>query len=646
MKIFTFFTLLCCIALANSLQAQNRVTKAKELYNAYAYEDAAKIYDKYIENTAVEKIDEEILFQAANTHLKLRHFEKANKYYGILKQKAVIFPDEELLNYVKVLRATENYSLSDSLYLAHLKSKSDVKGIERYLDQLNTFKVLRESDNGFKIFNLSINSPYSDFSTSVYNNKIVYSSSSNTEANKNTYRWTGQPYLSLYIADANTEGQLVKPTLFSSELTSKYHEASVVFLNDSLGFLTSSKLEKGKLNLDNNRTNRFSIYRIFKSGGKWVKGGEIFPTSPETSMGHPSVTPNKKYLFFSSDMPGGYGGADIYYAAIDLNGIIARPVNAGPVVNTSFDEMFPFVNGESLFFASDGHVGFGGLDIFESALDIDGKQFKEPVNMGLPVNSNFDDFAYIVDEAYKGYFSSNRNGGKGDDDIYYFIGHPKKCEQVVTGRVIDKLSKIPIYEATVTFYGEDNTVITKTYTNENGFFSGIVPCELKLQIVAHKPTYVDGIRELQSGIINGGYIENVNFELSKIEDVIEKRKDGQEQIKINPIYFEYDKYDITPQAETELTKVLEAFKLFPNLVIKIESHTDSRGSKKYNAALSQKRAESTYNYLISKGISTEKIQSYVGRGEEVLVNNCKDGIACSEEDHAKNRRTEFIIIVR
>jgi outer membrane protein OmpA-like peptidoglycan-associated protein len=259
------------------------------------------------------------------------------------------------------------------------------------------------------------------------------------------------------------------------------------------------------------------------------------------------------------------------------------------------------------------------------------------------VNSNKDDFSFIMDPKGKyGYFSSNRDTGKGDDDIYYYTKKEAECNQTVTGKVINTKSKLAIDEVSIKVLDSFGDLKFEYFTDANGKFEFLLPCIGNYKLVASKPNFSTQEKEIKIGD-KDGEIVTVDFELAKLDDYVVK-DNGNEKIDINPIFFNYDKWDITPQAAVELDKVVYVMTNFPKVKIRIESHTDSRGKDLYNLKLSDNRAKSTQTYILSKGISADRIESAVGFGETRLRNKCKNGVKCSEEEHFVNRRSDFIVI--
>jgi outer membrane protein OmpA-like peptidoglycan-associated protein len=388
---------------------------------------------------------------------------------------------------------------------------------------------------------------------------------------------------------------------------------------------------------------RLKIYRAKKIDSVWSEIEELPFNSDTYSVAHPALSPDGKTLFFASDMPGTYGFSDIFKVAINEDGTFSTPENLGPEVNTEARETFPFIDSEGvLYFASDGQPGLGGLDLFGVPTDRLGKNTKV-LNLGSPVNSPMDDFTYIIDgETRRGYFSSNREGGLGGDDIYGFIENERlnfDCIQEINGTVRDKVTNEILAGATVRVIDETNSEVISTLTDTEGKYQLTINCDEGNFIRGSRQGYVPSEVFLSP---SDGNPQVVDLYLDPESLSAGFGSDLAKLLQLSTIYFDFDKYAIRPDAELELQKVIAALEKYPSLKIKANSHTDSRGPDAYNLYLSQKRAEATMNYMISKGISADRLQAE-GYGETQLVNACDDGVRCSDADHEKNRRSEFII---
>lgn len=622
---------------------QQKLNLADKFFNEMAYVDAVKLYEEYAQNNSDLSI--ETITNIADSYYYLNDTRNALTWYQKLYDlQGQSLSDLYILRYTQSLRGARDYDKANSITKEFLRKKSDNSEIKHFMNNQIRLDSLSKSEPQYQISNLDVNTPNSDFGAAFYGNKLVYSSTKSVgDVNKKIYSWNQQPFLSMFVADRSLSNEsLINEQPFLNELASKYHDATITFSKDLKTFYyTTNTLKGNKLKNDRKGTNNFQIIKAQLDNDKMSKSESMFFNSLNYSVGHPSLSSDGKLFFFVSDMPGGYGETDIYMAEVYPDGTMNSPVNLGPKINTIGREMFPFYNDGVLYFSSEGHYGFGGLDVFESKY-VD-KKFSEPKNLGEPINSNRDDFSFITDPEFKyGYFSSNRAGGKGDDDIYFFRKKEPACMQTVMGRVLNTKSKIAIEGVSVKLYDSFNEFKFEVISNDKGEYEMKVPCKGSYKLFATKPNYSSQEKEITLGDKNGEVVK-IDFELGSLEDYVVK-DNGNEKIDINPIFFNYDKWDITSQAATELDRVVFVMTSFPKVKIRIESHTDSRGKDLYNLKLSDNRAKSTQTYILSKGISPDRIESAVGFGETRLKNKCKNGVKCTEEEHFVNRRSDFIII--
>ena len=506
-----------------------------------------------------------------------------------------------------------------------------------------------QNEDRYTIKNINANDKYSNFGTSYYGpNQIVFASPQKRSfVIQKNWKPNGQPFLDLFIGDMTASGEIENVKKLSKTLNSKWHEADVVFSKDgNTVYFTRSNYFNGKYGKDKNGVNNLKLFKAsVNAKGKWNNIESVHFNSDEYSVGHPALSSDGRTLYFISDMPGTLGKTDVFKAAVSNDGTLGAPINLGDKINTIGREMFPFIgNDDVLYFASDSlEGGLGGLDIYRSDLATG----SSPENVGTPLNSPNDDFAYIYNEKKKsGYFSSNRLGGKGDDDIYYFTDNKviaKKCEQTVTGTVLDRDTREKIPYALVEVFGK-GTTLKEIQTPSSAKFSFHADCNSTYEIVGIKEGYES----------HSVFFDTTEDPAVKLLLNIDLEKRGQQKqdfvvtpertiININPIYFNFDKWDIRPDAKYELDKVVAIMQQYPQLMIEGTSHTDSRGKDLYNQQLSQKRAESTVKYIVNRGISSHRIYA-TGYGENRLVNECSKGVKCNNEQHQLNRRTEFVVL--
>jgi outer membrane protein OmpA-like peptidoglycan-associated protein/tetratricopeptide (TPR) repeat protein len=640
-NIFTL-SLLLCFTIGFS---QSTLKKADKLFKELAYMDAAKAYDEYLENEKKPSI--QTLKHAGDAYYHVDDNRNALKWYQKLYDiQGNTMNDDYFLKYIQSMKGVMDYDKADKLTREYLTKKGDKNQIERYLHQFKYNDSLSKTKPLYALKNLDVNTSKSEFGTAFYGTQIIFASTKDTtKLSTNLYTWNNQPFLNLYVGERNVnDGNIYNDNVFLKNVMTKYHEATATFSADlKTIYYTTNIVVNKKLTLDESRTNNFHIIKGQIEDGKLIKPESVFFNSKNYSNGHPSLSEDGRWLFFASDMPGGFGETDLYVVQIAEDGTMGTPQNLGPTINTIGNELFPYFKNGILYFSSDGHYGWGDLDVYQSTF-LGKMKFTTPKNLGSPVNSNKDDFAYIVDSSDTfGYVSSNRALGKGDDDIYYFTKTKPECNQTISGKVTNVKSKAIIADATITVYDVFGEVILTTKTNTDGTYSFIAPCNTKVKIVASKLNHSKEEKQVETKKVDKDEIKDINFELSNYDDLIVKEK-GQEKIAINPIFFEYDKSNITPQAVIELDKVVFVMEKFPNVKIKIESHTDSRGKDSYNRKLSDDRAKSTQTYILSKGIDASRVESAIGFGESRITNKCSNGVKCTEDEHFKNRRSDFIVI--
>ena len=502
-------------------------------------------------------------------------------------------------------------------------------------------------ENSVNLHNLKANTEVSDFGISFYgSDEVVFASSRRKRSiDKRIWQPNKQPYLELFKAKISKDGELLDIVKFSDVINTKYHESNPVFTKDlkTVYFNRNNYLNK-KFKKDSKGRNLIQLYKAEVGvNGEWTNIQAMPFNSDEYQTGHPSLNAAEDKLYFISDMPGTLGRTDIFVVDINEDGTYGDPINLGPNVNTEKREMFPFLhNNEVLYYASDGFEDtLGGLDIYSISVE-DSLNENGRIHLESPFNSDKDDFALVIRSEDEGYFSSNRSGGKGDDDIYYFNGYEApsfRCEQLVRGVVRNKETRAPLAEATVKLFNEGMNVLEVYVTNERGEFVFNIQCETSYNTTAEKAAFEPSGKTFVAGKIKNEIVE-IEITLTPSEFIA---KDTKLLVNIGPIYFDLDSDKIRDDAARELDKVLKIMLKYPELRIDLGSHTDSRAPDKYNLELSERRAKSTMTWLIEKGISSERL-SGKGYGETELVNKCANGVKCSDIEHQKNRRTEFRIV--
>ncbi|MEJ1221479.1 OmpA family protein [Sediminicola sp. 1XM1-17] len=636
----------------DSPNATRLIQKADEYFNKMWYAEAAELYEEALKKDP-KNYSFTVLEKAGDAYYYNTDMPKAYYWYNVLYERYEkdMTPDQ-LFKYAHTLKGTGKYGRSKRLMRLYDQEmgKSKPNNTRTALHTEKKEAVLdnilsKEQDFGIK--NLAINTKYSEFSPMFHNkDEIVFASAKDSSfLQTRRYKWNNQPYLDLYVSKINQESQDLKSAIkFSKKINTKYHEASVTFAPDNLTMYFTRNNYGKKLKRAENGDNNLKIYRSVKIDGEWTEAEELPFNSDEYSTGHPALSPDGTKLYFVSDMPGSIGQTDIFVVDVLENGQYSAPKNLGPGINTEQKEMFPFINDKKLYFASNGHVGLGGLDVYEVAYDEEG--FKEVVNMGQPINSNKDDFSYIVNEDnQKGYFASNRKGGKGDDDIYSFerllVEEIVPNQNAIAGVVTELVTGDIMPQSLVTLLDENNIKLKEMVTGDDGsFLFEDLEGKTKYTIKVSQDTYFDQEQQVTT---KDNELINIDISIKKLKDLI-AIENGIRKLKTDMIYFDFDKFNIRSDASLELDKVVNVMNEYPEMVIKIESHTDSRGNDVYNKYLSDRRAKSTRDYIISKGIDAARIESAIGYGEEQLINECKNGVRCSGTKHELNRRSEIIIV--
>ncbi|WP_350292013.1 OmpA family protein [uncultured Croceitalea sp.] len=636
----TILIFLSCLLLIG----QDKMKSADKSFFNLHYVKAAKQYEALLNKGNESK---ELLQRVGDAYYYNTDMENAVQWYGQLFSKYENSLDPKyVFRYIHALQGVGNNRLAKGLMKIYpsIHNTAEFK-VEQLQDNDAKLDAILAQQPQFYISNLSINTVFADFGTAFYKDKIVFASSRDSmNLHTRLYEWNQQPYLDFFMGDTISLGDdLVEVNSFSNIINTKYHEGIAAFIPEgNVMYFTRNNYTDKTLERDDDGMNHLKLYKSKLQGGEWTKPEEVAFNSKNYSVGQPALSPDGKHLYFVSDMPGSIGETDIFVIEILKDGSYSQPKNLGPTINTSGREMFPFITEEKIYFASDGHLGLGGLDIFESSYD---NGFSAPINLGKPVNSNKDDFAYTVNEATrKGYFSSNRDNGKGDDDIYSFTRLAQKCEQYVKGTVVRKANAIPVSDVIVNLV-LDKTIIATTTTDPYGAFSftEILECELVYELQISKTGFYSDKKAFTT-TDEADFINMVPLEMKKERNKLIVEENGVLKIKIDNIYFDLNKADIRPDAAQELNKIVEVMKEYPKMVIKIEAHTDSRGSDQYNEKLSNRRAKSTGNYIVSQGIESIRIKSAIGYGEKQILNRCINGVKCSNEEHNTNRRSEFIIV--
>lgn len=606
-----------------SILAQNKDTKAADkLYTRYEYVDAAKAYQKLVDDG---KADGYVYKQLADTYYNMFNTTDAITWYA----KATETPQdaETYFRYAQMLKANGKYEEANKQMNKFASMMPNDLRAKAFKENPNYVPKILSQDPSYTTKGLEINSDNSEFGAFLQDNTLYFTSARNKARKK--YGWNDQPFLDVYKSTLSDDGTFSEATTVS-ELNSKYHDGPVTITGDGNTMYFSSdsfrenSFEKDKIN--KLKLGRNNLYKATKDGDSWGNIKPIAVSSNDYSTSNPSVTKDGKTLYFSSDMPGSLGGVDIWKVSVNADGSFGTPENLGAKVNTEGNESFPFIadDNNTLYYSSKGKQGLGGYDIYK----IDLSNGSEVVNMGKPINSEKDDFSFTFNKAKNmGFYASNRNG---NDDI--FTATPI-CFVTVNTVVTNAKTGEVLANAKVSILDDKKNIISSEASNAKGEVTYRVECDKAYVIQASKDGYEGNSFPVSA---SKGPTAKVDAALDPIDVIVKEN-----EIVLKPIYFEFDKSNITQDGAFELDKLVQVMKNNDKLVIMANSHTDNRGSDAYNMSLSDRRAKSTVQYIISKGIPASRI-SGKGYGESQPKVDCGD--KCTEEEFAQNRRSEFLIV--
>lgn len=610
------------VAISFNVSAQNAATKAADkLFNRFEYFDATKEYLKLVDKG---KADVYVYKQLADTYYNMFNSTEAVKWYA--KAIEINQDAETYFRYAQMLKASNKYEEANKQMQKFASLSPNDNRAKAFKENPNYIPRLLEKSKIYEVKSSDISSDKSDFGAVLYDN-ILYFASARNGARKN-YGWTDEPFLDIYKADFNKDGTIINPTTFS-ELNSKWHDGPVTISTDGNTMYFASESFKEKISEKDKKANtklsQIYLFKAVKNAGVW---GEITPLSfndKTYSSSNPSLSRDGKTLYFSSNRPGSIGGVDIWKVAVNSDGSFGEPQNLGNKVNTEGNESFPFIadDNKTLFFASSGRQGLGGLDVYQ--IDLTNG---EATNLGKPLNTEKDDFAFTFNESKKvGFLSSNRNG---NDDIYIVN---QVCSVDVNIVVTNAKTSEILTNASVSILDEKKNVIATEVSNAKGEVNYKVECDKVYLIQASKDGFEGNVFTVAK---SKGPTVKMEAPLQPIDVIV-----TETEIVLKPIYFEFDKSNITQEGAFELDKLIQVMKNNDKMIIMAKSHTDNRGSNEYNLSLSDRRAKSTVQYIISKGIDAGRI-SGKGVGELEPIVNC--GNLCNEEQNILNRRSEFLIV--
>ena len=615
-RLLTVLILMCSI---NSFSQSRK--KADRLFHNKAYVEAVELYRELPK-------DRTVLQNLADAYYyNLEMSKAASAYRQLFKTYRDSVSDDYFFRYSHALRGIKKYKESDSILNFYLKESVNTESFRKKVNETTPYL--------YTLKKVTNNSEGTNFGGSFRNGKLVFASTQNFKNPE--YKWNQKPYLDLYEAKIS-ENKLEDIEPFSDKINTKLHESNAVFTKDGNTMYFSRTNEK-RILIDSQKVATVRLFKAVMEDSVWTNIEPLPFSSDLYSTQHPSLNADESRLYFSSDMPGTLGSFDLFYVDINTDGSFGEPVNLGANINTKHKEQFPFMSQDSImYFSSDGHQGFGGLDIFSSKM-LKGK-FLAPINAGETLNHENDDFGFVQkDTTDTGFVSLYRDG---NDQIYAFVREENERTYVIEGIVTDKKTKEILPNSTVTLFSETGEKIAEVMTDEKGPYELTIKPNKTYKIEGYRPFYIPSTSSFDTND-SGDLDFNIELEIQSFEDaedIIVKKDDGYVYIELENIYFDLDKWDIKPEAERTLDVLVDVLVKYPRMEVQLGAHTDSRSSDEYNLKLSENRAKATLEYIVSKGISRSRLK-YRGYGESRPLVDCGDD--CTEEEYSINRRCEFLI---
>lgn len=622
--------------------APQGIDKARESFKKKEYFTAGDIYKGVYSKTKNKDEKNEASYQTAECYRLANDMKNAENWYrktakaDPANQDAQFKLAQALKNNQKFSEAIVEFNNYKKKNPSDTRVDDEIKGCELALKWKN-------EKTRYVVENVkAINTKWSDFSPMFYKrNDLFFTSDRENGTSKKMYGWTGNSFTDLYKvtfkADRKNPNSIkydIPALVDKGPVNTPYNDGTACF--DSRGttmYFTQCNGKDGK-------GKNCRIYQTTAQGTLWSEPEPLSFSTDSFTCGHPCLSKDGQVLYFSSDMPGGQGGKDLWYVTYTKRSKTwGDPINLGPTINTAADDMYPFIAEDgTLFFSSGGHVGLGGVDIYYSKGEF--ADWSEPVNMKSPINSGGDDFAVTMDKNKEsGYFSSNREGGKGQDDIYRFYMTPLVF--TLSGVVRDSMTRELLPNTTITITSSSDTGKIIVKTDGAGAYRITLKAKTDYELFAAKEEYYDSKTESQT-------TRNLEQSADLVQDFVIKEFNFEEMIKIEGIYYDLDMANIRPDAALILDSMVLTLKKYPKLRVELGSHTDCRADSVYNRGLSQRRADSAVAYMVRHGIDSARMVAR-GYGETMLVNDCAcEGSyvkrACTDEEHQMNRRTTFRIL--
>ncbi|MCU0442936.1 MAG: OmpA family protein [Bacteroidia bacterium] len=637
-----FVVLSAAIFITSCGPSKGSMTAAREAFKKKEYFTAGENYKAVYSKTKKKEEKNEACFQTAECYRLANDAKNAENWY----RKAVKGdPNNAEAQYqlAQMLKNNSKYSEAIIEYNNYLKKNPSDARVPAQIQGCEQALKWKNEKTRYVVENVkSLNTKWSEFGMAFYKkNELYFTSDREKGASGKVYGWTGNGHTDLYKVVFKAEKKnpnVIKyeiPALVDKDVVNTpYNDGTPTFdAKYTTMYYTQCNGKDGK-------GNNCRIYEATANGTLWSDPAPLSFSSDSFTCGHPVLNKAGDVLYFSSDMPGGFGGKDLWYVTYSKRGKTwGDPINLGPTINTEGDEMYPFIAEDgTLYFSSNGHVGLGGVDIYFTKGE--NADWSTPINMKSPINSGGDDFGIIMaKDKESGYFASNRDGGRGQDDIYRFYMTPLLF--TLSGVVRDSATKELLPNTTITITSSSDTGKLVIRTDATGGYKINLKAKTDYELFAAKEDYYDSKIESQS---------TRPFEVSTdlVQDFMLPPFDFTTVFTLEGIYYDLDKANIRPDAALILDTMVTLLKKYPRIRIELGSHTDCRADSAYNQNLSQRRADSAVAYISSKGIDIERMVAK-GYGESSLVNDCAcEGTyvkrKCTEEEHQLNRRTTFRLL--
>ena len=632
---------------------ENNIFIAKSNYEDYNFSPAIS---KYLKLARSGKKSKEIYEYLAMAYFNNSQYDLAANWFNKLIDGYPQGLDPEMYFRASIsFKSIQAYDVSDLFMKKYIELKNGPLSNQYINVSSNYLDSILKNSGRYTLYETKINSINSDFGPNFYDDdRIIFASSKEATGNKK-FKWSDEPFLDLFIAKIDSAGNLYDREPLKGDINTKYHESTATISKDgNTMYFTRNNYFKGRLKSARDKEVKLKIYKATKQNDSWGSIEELPFNGDQYSTAHPALSPDNDKLYFSSDMPGSYGKSDIWFVYIFENGEYSQPINLGPNVNTEFRESFPFLDKENnLYYSSDGKLGLGGFDVFSSKLNNRGYP-QSSINLGMPVNSAFDDFGYVYNQMKNfGYISSNRDGlnGSSSDQVYRIVKNNTNysnngleeniCEFILEGKVYDTFTRELLIGAKVQLLNSNKNIISNYTVDENGNYKigEDVNCSDSYYLrVSNGISY--NTREIEIDFTKKGKVyENIDLKWTSNclpDDLICV-------LGVEPIYFELNKSTLKKNSVLSLNKVLVALIKYPDMKLQIRSYADSRASKEYNKKLSLKRANVTKQWLVNRGVNSNRllIQAI---GEENKDNICKGDANCSEAEYQLNRKSTFKIL--